>query len=100
MEDGRILDGWITASSIRNNAREPEGARLNADDYWNLAYPSDDPNPWIQVNMQSPTSISGIITQGKTVTSSGFFAWVEKYTVKYSDDGVNWFDVNNGVVSI
>ena len=62
MESGEIRDQQIKASSFAPLSQAFKG-RLNNNETWSAAtkYLSD---LWIQVNLQTRTSVSGIITQG------------------------------------
>jgi len=44
---------------------------------------------WMQINLLYPTSITGVIIQGRCAKDQ----WVTKFTVKYSPDGSSWHDV-------
>ncbi|KAG1684460.1 SCO-spondin [Nymphon striatum] len=89
MEDKRIEDSWITASSSKKGC-DPQSGRLNngRSSYkcggW--AVSKSKPNSFIQVDLQRIVNISGVITQGRF----GFDQWVTSFRVQYSDDLVSW----------
>ena len=91
MQDGRIEDSQITASSQFTDNHAPKNARLNfvppegTSGGWSAL--TNDVNQWIQVDLSTESKISGIIIQGRQVW---FEQWVTQYKVQYSDDGVNW----------
>ncbi len=92
MEDGRIADSQITASSEWDNNHGPKYARLNfvpphssISGGWSAG--ANDVNQWIQVDFSTESEISGIIIQGKELAAE---QWVTQYKVQYSDDGSNW----------
>ncbi|XP_038060470.1 lactadherin-like [Patiria miniata] len=95
MEDGRIRDERITASSFwtpsddpSSDSHAPHRARLNIQGYsegWRYA------NPWIQVDFVGTVTITGLITQGRGDSS----LWVTEYQVTYSDDGQSWNNVTD-----
>ena len=97
MEDGRIEDSQITASSQHSISVAPKYARLNhitSEGGWAVSH--SDSDRWIQVNFNVPRMISGIILQGKLAHDQ----WVTKYTVAYSNDGASSTyvaDVDSGV---
>ncbi len=100
MEDGRIKDRQITASSERLSAGgknfPAKYARLNYNIHgeptgWRPR--GNDLNQWIQVDLRlqvnSLLNITGVITQGISKL------WVTRYNVRYSTDelGVDWISV-------
>ncbi|XP_066297739.1 discoidin, CUB and LCCL domain-containing protein 2-like isoform X2 [Branchiostoma lanceolatum] len=44
------------------------------------------PGQWLQVELNSTTSIAGVITQGR----AGYPQWVTSYKLTFSSDGVEW----------
>ena len=91
MQDKRIVDEQITASSEWALTFDPFLARLNQqrepgkDGAW-CAEVSKDRDPWIQVKMGTPRLVSGIITQGRSDTTD----WVTNFEVMLGDDGLTW----------
>lgn len=85
MENGKISNQSITASS-HYTQYPPWSARLRAgsEKGW-YALPSDYPSPWIQVDLGKPTWLKGIATQGKRFT-----IYVKTYKLAYSLDKVTW----------
>ncbi|XP_072017520.1 hyalin-like [Amphiura filiformis] len=97
MEDGRIENGQITASSSwRNSASHgPRNARLNhqrgtttGGPYFAGAWIAaiNDVNQWIQVNLRAVMWVSGVMIQGR----DGYDRWVTKFKVQYKTYGVDW----------
>ena len=91
MEDGRIEDNQLTASSEYNDGVKPKYARLNLlpeanihSGVWRAAV--KDTNQWIQVNLTTPTIVTGVITQGR----HGLYEWVTHFKLQYSDNGDHW----------
>ncbi|XP_038060404.1 lactadherin-like isoform X2 [Patiria miniata] len=98
MEDGRIPDANITASSMWSNRADhgPTRARLNLQAGMASAWCNDeasDPDPWIQVDMGSNVIITGVITQGRG--DGNWPQWVTEFKVAYSDDGQDWTNVTD-----
>ncbi|XP_038060597.1 lactadherin-like [Patiria miniata] len=100
MEDGRIPDASITASSIWENSAGfvPARARLNLQDTsggagagWCNDGASDNTNPWIQADLGCNATITGVITQGR----GDYHEWVTQFKVAYSNDGQEWTDVTD-----
>ncbi|XP_038060996.1 uncharacterized protein LOC119731795 [Patiria miniata] len=90
MEDGRILNESITASSFYSADHAPSRARLNIQGYagaWS-SDTADVTSPWIQVDFNRPVTITSLITQGRG--DPGFTQWVTEYQVTYSDDALSW----------
>ena len=91
MEAETILDAQISANSEYNanhgavNARldlAPSGGQTGG---WSAASPLDI-NKWIQVDLETVTTVSGLIIQGR----QGANQWVTKYKVQHSNDEDNW----------
>ena len=92
MEDGRILDSQITASSALDNANYDHAAhyaRLNLegiDTAPNAWVPGGkDLDEWIQVDLGASGLVSGIVMQGRDDPNQQ--NWVTKYKVQFSQDG-------------
>ena len=97
MEDGRISNYQITASSAWKSLTESHFGRLNGgpvigitSGVWTPV--TNNKSQWIQVNFGLPRLVTGIITQGR----HGADEWVTRYKVQYADDGVNWQYVVDG----
>ena len=91
LQNGRVQDSQITASSYISSNLKPFNGRLNAVPIQGRssgAWRSDlkDKNPWIQVDFLRPVTVTGILTQGR----KGNDQYVTKYDLKYSDDGKTW----------
>ena len=90
MEDGRIADSQITASTEWRSNHGPTNARLNrpaqsgTSGSWSVR--TNDVNQWIQVEFESSTWMTGVIIQGRSDSDQ----WVIEYKVQYSTDGENW----------
>ncbi|XP_072017483.1 uncharacterized protein, partial [Amphiura filiformis] len=98
MEDKRIDNGQITASSVWSSGHGPQNARLNHQEShgevlvvgsWVAA--NTDVNPWIQVNMRAIMWVSGVMIQGRN--SPTLFQWVTKFKVAYNMYGSEWKQV-------
>ena len=79
MEDGRISDSRITASTTQSEEYSTRNARLNGPSSWTARH--NDPNQWIKVDLDSDKTITAIATQGRRDD------WVKTFTVSYSSDG-------------
>ena len=86
IEDGRITDGQITASSVNKNpGNHPTNARLNRPEgggttgAW-IAGSKDLPQ-WIQVYLGEEKMVSGVILQGRENSNQ----WVTRYKVQYGN---------------
>ncbi|XP_033100163.1 neuropilin-2-like isoform X2 [Anneissia japonica] len=84
MEDGTIPDNMITSSSWFDEQSGPSAARLNGDGGWASYRKLSD--QWVQVDLNTPRLITGIVTQGNAVYNE----FVMSYYVHYSMDGKQW----------
>ena len=104
MEDGRIADNRITASSEHDPTHGSRNARLNHQEAPSVATGSwsaktNDLNQWIQADLGGLKQVSGVATQGR----NGYPQWVTKFMVQYSENGETWNyikDVNGQKVRI
>ncbi|XP_038555621.1 coagulation factor VIII isoform X3 [Micropterus salmoides] len=86
MKSGRIEASQITASDHIDNW-EPALARLDQSGYIN-AWMGKNKMSWIQVDLQRPTLLHGVQTQG--VSAKLRDNYVTFFTVSYSMDQENW----------
>ena len=103
MEDGRIRNTQISASSISSSRVHPlffaaYNARLNkpkGDDAGCWAAMTHDLNQWIQVEFRVARSISGVILQGRAFVDPR--QWVTEFIVKHNagDDDNAWMVVQD-----
>ncbi|XP_022805050.1 uncharacterized protein LOC111342257 [Stylophora pistillata] len=90
MESGVISDAQITASSRMNNNSTPRQARLNFIEQgskqggWSSLV--KDRNQWLQVDLGSYTTVTGVATQGRNSTK--LQQWITTFTLQFSFDGV------------
>ena len=89
LENGKIRDHQITASSEWDRNHGPTNGRLNfrANGLRTGAWSSrpNDLNQWLQVDFQQPTVVLGVDTQGRG--NCGCNQWVKSYTISYSNNG-------------
>lgn len=95
LKSGLILDSQLSSSSVYRTlgmgmlSWGPEQARLDRQGKVNAWTPSrNDQKQWIQVDLLSPTKITGVITQG--ARDFGRVQFVGSYKLAYSDDGISW----------
>ena len=85
MEKGAITDGQISSSSQLDANHEANQGRLNLKGSWS-AY-ANDAEQWLQIDLGSNrVTVTRVATQGSNLKSQ----WVINYTLKYSDDGLNF----------
>ena len=85
MEKGAISDAQISASSQLDENHEASQGRLNLKGSWS-AY-ANDAEQWLQIYLGSNrVTVTRVATQGSNLQSQ----WVINYTLKYSDDGLNF----------
>ncbi len=95
MEDGRIEDSQITASSMYSDVYEPRNARLNwagsstRGGAWMAG--THNTNQWIQVNFRDLMRVSGVITQARSSASMR----VTEFRVLFKSFGTMWNFVKN-----
>ena len=83
MEDGRIPDSAISASSFLHGGSLPSMVRLNSTFSWIAA--DNDSQPWVQVDLGKDAMIKKIATQGRR----GAYWWVRTYTLSSRANGEN-----------
>ena len=81
MEDGRIPDSAISASSFLHGGSLPSMVRLNSTFSWIAA--DNDPQPWVQVDLGKDAMIKKIATQGRR----GAYWWVRTYSLSSRANG-------------
>ena len=92
MEDGRIPDSRISASTMYNKKNAPYLARLHSQGRGNknggwLSLRFDN-KKWIQVDLGKTMMVSHIQTQGYRDRNH----WAKKFTVSYSYNGKSYED--------
>ena len=85
MEDGRILDTRINASSSSTPAKN---SRLNYASESSWCARTSDTNPYLQIDLKTLHIICAVSTQGNSNANQ----WVETYTLQLSLDGTTWTD--------
>jgi len=98
MEDGRIQDSQITASSVFSSSVKPANARLNLpftterQGGWEAKH--SNLYQWLQVDLLKQVNVLAIATQGRDL----FNYWVTSYSLQSSDDGAVFIDYNGGQI--
>jgi len=97
VEDRRIPDGAISASSIWDYNHRASNARLNAvrrghrTGGWSSRH--NKRGQWIQVDIGTLARVTGVALQGR----QDYSQWVTRYVVKYSVNGRSFTTVRAGV---
>ena len=90
MEDKRIPDGAVTASSSYDDRHRPSLARLNilSDGKHIGAWcpKAKTTNQWLQIDLGEITAVTKVATQGRYSSEDR----VTTYTLSYSVDGMHW----------
>ena len=90
MEDGRILDSQITASTSHNPDHRAQLARLNLvhqpPDVGGWLKAHHDTNSWLQIDFLSPTIVSHVITQCR----GDLRYCTTKFQISMSNDGIHF----------
>ena len=84
LEDKRVPNGHLTASTYYNHHLSPWHGRLNH--RWSWSVRLRRVGQWFQVNFVELMRIKGVATQGRQDANQ----WVKSYTVSYSVDGMNF----------
>ena len=84
LEDKRVPNGHLTASTYYNHHLSPWHGRLNH--RWSWSVRLRRVGQWFQVNFVELMRIKGVATQGRQDANQ----WVRSYTVSYSIDGMNF----------
>ncbi|EDO33458.1 predicted protein, partial [Nematostella vectensis] len=96
MQDGRILDSQLSASSKYDNAHGANFGRLHnpfvpsLGNYgcWAAKNKQARAGEFLHINLLVPTYITKVATQGKNDPYSQ--QWVKRYRLDYSPDGTTW----------
>ena len=91
MQNGKIPDSAITASSFFNHDYRPANGRLNTNKgmcSWTTTAKGR-PNSWFQVDLGRLATVTGIATQGSCRVSA---EWTKSYSISYSIDARKWID--------
>ena len=90
IEDGRISDSAMTASTIYSSVCAANHARLNfapaSGKVGAWCVKTNDVNQWLQIDLGTPTTFTKVATQGRQDSSQ----WVTSYSLSYSLTGSFW----------
>ena len=86
MENGRIPNSAITASTIWSEYYAAYYGRLNSERGWFAG--TQDVHQWLQVDFGEVTQVTAISTQGY---NSALNRYVKSYTLSYSNTGLEPF---------
>ena len=90
IEDGRIQESAMTASSIANNSHATDRARLNLVAASGKAgawcAKVNNVNQWLQIDLGTLTTVTKVATQGRQDNSN----WITSYSLSYSLAGSFW----------
>ena len=90
MEDGRIHDAALSASTSYHSNYAPKRSRLNlvaSSGYvgaWCVR--TNNNKQWLQIDLGTPTTVTSVATQGRQDSSQ----WVTSYSLSYSLTGSYW----------
>ena len=88
MEDGRIKDSQLEASSSHSSDWGPNRGRLNDHHAW-CSDTNTRGTDYFQIDLQRIRHVSALGTQGTKNIIKQYY--VTKYIVKYSFDGSMWY---------
>ncbi|KAG1967008.1 discoidin domain-containing receptor 2-like [Pimephales promelas] len=98
MEDGRIKNDDITASSQWYETTGPQYARLNREEGDGAWCPAGQLQPsdvqYLQIDLRQLIFLTVVATQGRYARSSGN-EYARKYRLEYSRDGRRWISWRN-----
>lgn len=90
IEDGRIQDGAMSASSISDSNHAAQRGRLNlvASSGKKGAWcaKKSDTKQWLQIDLGTPTTVTKVATQGR----QDYNQWVTSYSLSYSINSSYW----------
>ena len=90
MEDGRIQDGAVSASTIYSNVCSAKYGRLNrvasSGKVGAWCVKTNNNNQWLQIDLGNPTTVTKVATQGRQDANQ----WVTSYSLSYSLTGSYW----------
>ena len=90
LEDGRIQDGAMSASSAYSNYHAAKLGRLNLKakasyrGAWCVL--TRDANQWLQIDLGGGTTVTKVATQGR----QDYDQWVTSYAISYNPVKSNW----------
>ena len=90
LEDKRIPDGQLSASTYYNYHLSPIYGRLNG--YYSWSVRRNHAGQWYQVNFVEMMRVKGVATQGRHNANQ----WVRSYTVGYSVDEMTFTSYRDG----
>ncbi|XP_063044356.1 sushi, von Willebrand factor type A, EGF and pentraxin domain-containing protein 1-like [Engraulis encrasicolus] len=99
LKDGQIKNGQVTASSVYSESFwggswTADAARLDNEGRVNAWSPNEsDRSQWLQVDLDSPKTVTGIITQG--AKDLGRPKYVTEFKISYSNDGSSWTEFSS-----
>ena len=88
LENERISDGNITASSVQNASTPATNGRLNYTSGSSWCARTNDTNPYLQIDLQTLHIICAVSTQGNSQADQ----WVKTYKLQFSINGTTWTD--------
>ena len=88
LENERISDGNITASSVQNASTPAKNGRLNYTSGSSWCAGTGDTNPYVQIDLQTLHIICAVSTQGNSQADQ----WVKTYKLQFSINGTTWMD--------
>ena len=89
LEDGRILDVQLTASSTYPAAScALTNARLHHRGAWCAEHTGEWAEVWVQIDLGRVVLLTAIASQGR----SDFDQWVTAYSLRFSNDSRSWSD--------
>ena len=88
LENERISDGNITASSVQNASTPATNGRLNYTSGSSWCAGTSDTNPYLQIDLQTLHIICAVSTQGNSQADQ----WVKTYKLQFSINGTTWTD--------
>ena len=90
IEDGRIPDSALTASTVYSASHVATLARLNlaaaSGKAGSWAAKKNDVNQWLQIDLATLTTVTKVATQGRQDSDE----WITSYSLSYSLAGSFW----------
>ncbi|CAK8677456.1 unnamed protein product [Clavelina lepadiformis] len=79
VKSGKVKDADMTSSSAHSSAYAAHQGRLDSSTVWHVSESHNKRGAWIQVDMKTPTTLTGVVTQGRHNNNQ----WVTRYKMSF-----------------
>ena len=96
--DKRNASSWWHTNNDPN--WHPSKGVLNSGTGWHIAAGGDPKVQWYEMNMDTPTKVTGVALQGRgdgnDKNSAWAWQWITEFTAQYKNSSGQWTDVDDG----